>query len=393
MSLLGPLRILDLGGDWGGLPGLVLAQMGAEVILVEPPGGDPARHKAPMNGGASLPWAAWNLSKKSVTLDLDHDRDRESFKKLVATADAVIESHRPGFLAGLGLAPSTMMAQNPGLVVTSLTAFGQDGPRAGNAASDTTVMALSGLMEVTGFPGAPPLRLGYDQIGSLGALQAALGTLIAHFAKGIDGQGQHVDVSVLDAARLANYREPLRWEFQQAIETRRGNVARRGQGGFTSTIWKCADGWVTWSASDDPRRARSFFETAAENGIALDWQDHDFACEKPADMPQERIDAMEADIAPFFLRYSRAELEDMAREKGWILIALLDLEEAAAQPQLAARGYWAEAEIGGQMLPVPGFPFLTSDAQPAHKGPPPVPGQHNDDILGALQSSTAAEAS
>ena len=387
MSLLPPIRVLDIAGDFSGLAGMLLAQMGAEVIRIEPPKGEPARNLAPQHNGISLPWAAFNLSKQAVTLDLHSEKGRALFLSLVDTADVVLESFRPGTLAALDLAPSTLIARKPDLVVTSLTAFGQDGPRAGNAASDTTIMALSGLMSVTGFPGLPPLRLGYDQVSSLAGLQAVLGTHIALYARGTDGQGQHVDVSALDAARLANYREPLRWEFQKAIETRRGNVARRGRGGFTSNVWQCRDGWITWSPSDDPKRAQSFIETANAIGIGLDWKDHDFAGRKPADLPQDEIDRLEADIAPFFHRYTRRELEEMATEKGWMLIALLDLKEAAAQPQLEAREFWTAMPIGGRDVPVPAFPFKTSEAQPHQTGTLPAPGQHNAEILGAHRSA------
>lgn len=384
MSLLGPCRVLDLGGDWGGLPAMVLAQMGAEVIRIEPPGGDPARGRAPCVGEVGLPWAAFNLSKRSVTVDLGAAAGREVLLDLLGRADALIESFAPGHLAGLGLAPEALIVRQPGLVVTSLTAFGQTGPRAAEAASDTTVMALSGLMAVTGFAGMPPLRLGHDQIRSLAGLQAALGTLIALHARAADGLGQWVDVSALDAARLANYREPLRWEFQQAVETRRGNVARRGRGGFTSNVWRCADGWITWSASDDPKRARSLFDAAHAEGIALDWAGHDFAADAPADMPQERLDAVEAAIAPFFLRYTRAELEAMAVAQGWILIGFLDLAEAMAQPQLRARGFWVEERVGDRSLPVPAYPFRASAAQPRHRGPAPAPGQDTETVLAEL---------
>ncbi len=387
MSLLAPIRVLDLGGDWGGLPGKILAEMGAEVIRVEPPGGDPARRRAPMAGGTSLPWSAFNLSKRSVTVDIAVPEGRDLVLDLAGHADAAIESFRPGYLSGLGLSPETLIGRNHALVVTSLTAFGQTGPRAADPASDTTVMALSGLMAVTGFAGLPPLRLGLGQIASLAGLQAALGTLMALHARAGDGLGQHVDVSALDAARLANYREPLRWEFQQAVETRRGNLARRGRGGFTSTIWKCRDGWITWSASDDPKRARSLFDAAHAEGIATEWADHDFGTELPADMDQSRIDALEAAIGPFFLRYARDELEAMARDKGWILIGFLDMAEAMAQPQLAARGFWTEEQVGHLRLPVPAHPFVTSTDQPGHKGPAPEPGQDNDVIWGGLGRS------
>lgn len=386
MTLLSPLRVLDLGGEWSGFPGMILAQMGAEVILVEKPGGDPARNREPLDQGVSLTFAAWNLSKKSITLDIETRAGRTLLLDLLQDTDVLLESYRPGHLASLGLAPNELMDRFPALIVTSLTAFGQTGPRAGNAASDTTLMALSGLMSVTGFSGLPPLRLGYDQIASLGALQAALGTLMANFAKGATGEGQHVDVSILDAARLANYREPLRWEFQKAIETRKGNGARRGRGGFVSTIWRCKDGWITWSASDDQKRAKSFIDTANSYGIALDWKDHDFAALKPADFPQKEIDRLETDIAPFFNRFTRAELEQMATEKGWILIALLNLKEAAAQPQLKAREFWQSMPFGNKTLPVPGFPFKTSVAQPTQRGPVPLPGQDNAAILGPLCS-------
>lgn len=392
-ALLEPIRVLDLSNKWGYFAGKVLAEMGADVVHVEPPGGDPMRKAPPLTeDGESTLWLSYNTSKRSVTLDIEDEDGREKFRALAAQADMVLECFTPGYLETIGLAPETLMVANPKLIVVSLTPFGQTGPRASYPASDTTIMALSGLMAVTGFPDLPPLRLGYDQILGLASTQAALGALTALYARGQTGRGQHVDVSALDAARLANYREPLRWEYQETVVGRTGNLAHRGSGGFTNTIWECRDGYITWSPGDDPRRSHSLFGRANEDGFALDYRDYDFAGTRIVDLPQDEIDSIESAIAPFFLKYTRAELEDMAMEKGWILISFLDIAEAAAQPQLAARGYWGDVNhSNGGTLRMPRYIFQSTAPRPDVKSPPPYPGEHNAEIFSELPESASGK--
>ena len=165
--MLSPYRVLDLTDHRGQLGGHILAMLGAEVILVEPPGGSPARQVGPFAGEEpglerSLQFWAHNRGKRSVVIDIDTPEGREQLLELVAGADVLIENEPPGAMAARGLDHAALAAVNEALVHVSITAFGSDGPKAGWAESDLIVAAASGHMALTGDPDLAPLRTRAD---------------------------------------------------------------------------------------------------------------------------------------------------------------------------------------------------------------------------------------
>ena len=157
------LRALDLTGETGFLTGMLLGELGADVIKVEAPAGDPARRRPPFWGGIedperSLLWLALNSSKRGLTLDLERAAGRELFLRLAEGADVVLETEAPGGLTARGLGWETLHARNPRLILCSLTPFGQTGPHANWRGSDLTVIAMSGNLHCTGDPDRAPLR-------------------------------------------------------------------------------------------------------------------------------------------------------------------------------------------------------------------------------------------
>ena len=164
MGALGPYRIVDLTTDRAWMTGRLLADLGADVVKVEPPGGDPGRRLGRHAGDSghpddSLTWWFQNRGKRSVVLDLDDRVGRRQLQQLVSGADVVLESFDPGWLEERGLGPEALIGQHPGLVVTSVTPFGRTGPHAGHRATDLTLAAASGMAWLTGDPDRPPLRL------------------------------------------------------------------------------------------------------------------------------------------------------------------------------------------------------------------------------------------
>jgi crotonobetainyl-CoA:carnitine CoA-transferase CaiB-like acyl-CoA transferase len=198
--VLDGIRILDLTRMLAGpYATMILADLGAEVIKIEPPDGDDIRRVGPpFVNGESAYFLAVNRGKKSVVLDLTTERDRARFDKLAATADVVIDNFRPGVLSSLGIDHPRLRTLNPKLVCCSLTSFGETGPMADLPAFDLILQAFSGAMSVTGEPGRPPVRLGIPLGDLAGGSYAAIAVLAALVKRGKTGEGSRIELSLLD---------------------------------------------------------------------------------------------------------------------------------------------------------------------------------------------------
>jgi CoA:oxalate CoA-transferase len=199
-SYLENVRVLDLTTFLSGPYGTqILGDLGANVVKVEPPGGDASRHIPPhFVDGDSAYYLSVNRNKRSIVANLKDARDREMVQSLAAVADVVIESNRPGVAAKLGLEYEELAHRNPGLVWCSISGFGQDGPYRDRPAYDMIVQALSGGMSLTGMPGGPPVRAGIP-LGDLSAgMYAVIAVLAALYERGRTGRGRQLDISMLD---------------------------------------------------------------------------------------------------------------------------------------------------------------------------------------------------
>ena len=223
----------------------MLADLGMEVIKIEPPGGDPVRKLAPFvklpNGSElSTPFAHLNAGKASKVLDLDKEADREAFRKLVETADVVLESFQPGELEAKGLGYKSLAAINPGIVMASITGFGQTGPKKNLACNDLVALAESGFLYISGDPSLPPCRPPETQAYYFASLFAAAGLLAALYRRERTGQGDHVDSSMQET--LATQEHIIRlWANEKQISKRAGS-----QHGSVAPakIFPCRDGFV-----------------------------------------------------------------------------------------------------------------------------------------------------
>ena len=239
------VRVLDLADEAGAYCGKLLADMGADVITVEPPGGAAMRDIGPFYREAadrnrSLFFWHYNTNKRSVTLDLDSPRDRERFLRLATTADVVIETGAPGQLGARGLGYTTLSARNPGLTLVSITPFGQTGPYRDFRGSDLIAQALGGMVFVNGFPDEPPLQgLGLQAYHTASAY-AAIGTLLALLAREHSRRGQWIDVSIQECVAAA-------LEHASSFFHQDGRIAQR-QGSLHWTryfrVGRCKDGYA-----------------------------------------------------------------------------------------------------------------------------------------------------
>ena len=199
-ALLAGVRVVDMADEKGETCGRFLADLGADVIRVEPPGGAGSRRLAPFHGATSLSFAVRNANKRGVTLDLAAPAERERLLALLESADIWIETTRPGSLAALGLGPDVALARNPELVITSITDFGQTGDYRDWEGNDSVHMAMSGMLSRSGLAGRDPMHTPAGMAYETTAIQAAWATLVAYWHRLQTGRGDHVDFSVLEEA-------------------------------------------------------------------------------------------------------------------------------------------------------------------------------------------------
>ncbi len=246
--MLEGLRVLDLANERGLLCGQILADLGADVILIEPPGGSPARglgpfHKDERDPERSLFFWAYARGKRGAVLDLEREADRARLLELARSADFLIESEPPGRMRALGLDYETLARANPALVYVSISPFGQDGPKAHYAATDLTVMAASGPMYLTGDADRAPLRVSAPQAFHFASAEAAVAALVAHAERERSGLGQHVDVSAQQAVGLATLFRSLDAPWGQTPAERVSGGVQIGKL-FMRLRYETRDGWV-----------------------------------------------------------------------------------------------------------------------------------------------------
>ena len=246
--MLGDYRILDLTDERGLIGGMILADLGADVIAVEPPGGNSARRRGPFAGDpsdieVSLVWQAWARNKRSVVLDLETEEGREQFRRLAAGADALIESDDAGAMAARGLGYEDLAAINPGLVYAAITPFGSSGPKAGWIATDLTVAASAGPMAQSGDSDRAPLRVDLPQTGLHAGAEAAAAVQAALWERKRSGRGQFLDVSAQAAHAQATQAGILAAPLNSGTYLRSAKGAKLGPL-EVQLFWPCKDGHV-----------------------------------------------------------------------------------------------------------------------------------------------------
>jgi crotonobetainyl-CoA:carnitine CoA-transferase CaiB-like acyl-CoA transferase len=385
-------RVLDLTNNNGYLCGRILADLGADVIKIERPGGDPDRNIGPFyqqtpDPGKNLVWLAYNANKRGITLKLDSTDGRQILKTLVNNADFLIESFPPGYMDKLGLGYADLNQLNPRMIYTSISPFGQTGPYRTFKASDLVVMAMSGLLYITGKPDAPPVRISFPQSFLLASAHAAAASLIAYFYREKTRLGQQVDVSAQECVlwELSNA-IPL-WELNKKILKRAGSYL---SGRWTDTkqklLWRCKDGYVIFyilGGDFGLKTNRAIAAWLQEEGLAtelmatFDWTMFDMSCQT-----QEMQEQMEAPIAELFLKYTKAELYSQALNRKIMLCPVSTARDICENTQLNARSFWAKVdypEIPAQIT-YPG-PFAKLSETPLTRlKKAPLPGEHNLEI-------------
>ena len=404
--MLSCYRILDLTTEKAFICGRALSDFGAEVIKIEKPGGDPARFRGPFykddpDPEKNLTWFAFNSNKKGITLDIETQQGQEIFKKLVKTADAVLESFAVGYLDSIGLGYKDLSEINPGIVLTSISGFGQEGPYKDYKDPDIVVRALGGLIYTAGYDDRPPLTVSYEHTHSLGAMNGAAGTMIALIHRVHTGKGQHVEgitQQALDIVCSAEIEGPYALFGQIPSRHGRARAAvtlKDGSTFYNPLLWECKDGYMALNLLLNPTAAKnnlSMMEYIKKDGIdigsfgAWAWDRKSWE-----DMSRELAEELMEILGKFFLNHTKDELLKLATENRFQLGPCNNAGDILKYPQLKARGFWKDIEHPelDVTLKYPGGAVMTTQGYVGIRHRAPLIGEHNDEVYKELGISAA----
>jgi crotonobetainyl-CoA:carnitine CoA-transferase CaiB-like acyl-CoA transferase len=362
------IRVLDLATPAAEIAGRVFADLGAEVIKIEPPGGCESRRTPPFARGqegdpeGSLYWRAYGLGKKSVVLDLARADERARFLELARGADVLIESFAPGTLAALGLGYESLRRENPALLYVSVTPFGQDGPEAHSPASDLTLAAAGGLLNMQGDRDRPPVGVGWPEASHHGAVQAAADAILALSERRRSGLGQHLDSSMQAAVvwtlLFATGHSTLYGEDTPGYGPKRNEPPPQLLPGLViPNMARCKDGFVALTLVLGEVGARSFgslMRFAAENGAlepdiaARDWSTWLQQLVGGKLAPPDIVRAFDQ-LVSFLGTRTKADLHERSVKERWLIAPALSASDLYADRQLEARDYFVR--VGDTLHP------------------------------------------
>jgi crotonobetainyl-CoA:carnitine CoA-transferase CaiB-like acyl-CoA transferase len=379
------VRVLDLSRILSGpYATMTLADLGAEVIKVEDPGkGDDTRvWGPPFVEGESTYFLAINRSKRGVTLDFKKPRGRELLERLLERADVLVENFRPGALERLGLGFDALHARFPRLIYCSISGYGHTGPRRKEPGYDVIIQGESGVMSVTGAADGPPTKMGVSIADITCGLYAVQGILAALYQREATGQGQKVDIALLDSMVST-------LTYQAGIYFATGQTPRRMGNRHPSIVpyetYLAADGWVTLGAASQAQW-ETFCAAAGLEDLLSDARFKSVPDRVAHYEPlKERLDAE-------FRKRSVAQWLELLREAGLPCGEVRTVPQALADPQLAARGMIVELEHPkAGRIRVTGSPIQLPSAGARPATPPPLHGEHNADVYGGLLGLSGEE--
>jgi crotonobetainyl-CoA:carnitine CoA-transferase CaiB-like acyl-CoA transferase len=417
-------RIIDLTDQRGHLCGRILGDMGADVIKVEPPGGDPVRHIGPFyhdepDPEKNLNWFFTNANKRGITLDLRLPGGKEIFKRLVERADLIIESFDPNYMEEIELGYSALCKIKPDIILTSLTPFGRNGPYAGYKVTDIVAEAMGGMVFALGDQDRPPVRISAPQTYFLGAQHAAVGSVSALYHRELTGEGQYVDVSMQEAVVFTLTYFLQTWEQLRVVRRRSGSEFIRPRLPSLETIvelgledldpaelygklvelgameefktqwmFPCRDGYICLAlqgAGGAPvKSSHAMVAWANEEGYALKIKDYKWETWDSGTTEQSQQDFVQNEIAPFLATKTKAELLEGAANRRILLAPVFTVADLPENPQISFRDYWQKIphpELNDTLTyPGPSVKVDQCPQQISRKAP--GIGEHNREIYG-----------
>lgn len=389
LAMLSPYRVLDLTDEKGLFCGKLLGDLGADVIKIERPGGDPARRIGPFyhddaDPEKSLFWWAFNTNKMGITLDIETKDGQEIFKKLLRNADFVIESFPPGYMDNLGLGYSALEKLNPRIIMVSITPFGQTGPYKDYKATDIVAWAMGGYMYPFGDTDRSPVRIGHHSQAYLHASgEAAVGAMLALHHRERMGEGQHVDVSIQEC--VARLDLTPGWDMIQVFLRRGEPAASKIKQRY---YWPCKDGHVVWHYWAGPAAkfwTLPFVKWMEEEGMAddflkgVDWPTLDATTDEGARHVQEILNRVEEPTRKFFMAHTKHELHEEAVKRRLMIYPVSTVADLLSSRQLDSRGFWVEVEHPEleTTITYPGAFTHASEAPPKISRRAPLIGEQN----------------
>ena len=395
-GLLSGYRILDLTDEKGFYCGKVLADLGADVIKIEPPGGDTSRNFGPFykdihDPEKSLYWWAYNTSKRSITLKLESDQCKDILRRLIKTADVVVESFPPGYMDSLGLGYKSLCEINPSIIVTAVTPFGQTGPYKDWKADDLIGWALAGQAYVTGDNDRPPCQISFPHCYLVAGNHAASGTVAALYHRECTGEGQCVDVSMQESVLWTTLILVQFWDIMGLNMFRAGSRRSMGTALFR-LAFPCKDGYIGFLVAGGQLASITMpplIKWMAEEGMLgvfedkKDWEAKDWIEKVDAlSLTQEVVDAWEKSLLDFFATKTKAEIYEKARETSIIIYPVSTTKDLEDNVQLKSRNFYVEVEHPelNEAITYAGAPYKIAEAPWRISRRPPLIGEHNQEI-------------
>ncbi|MFH1087323.1 MAG: CoA transferase [Chloroflexota bacterium] len=401
---LDDIRVLDLADAMGGYCTKLLADLGADVVKIEKPEGDPMRREPPFlrsapDGGTSLYWWYFNTNKRSVTLNLESADGRDMFLGLVKSADVLVETLPPAASIRLGVDYPTLRKVNSHLILTSITGFGLTGPYRDFRISDIVGQAMGGLMNITGLPHRPPCATGASQAYYMASMDGVVGTLLALCHRDATGQGQMVDVAMQGAVLKTVSASTVGYLVSRKVLKRTGLEYFRG----VRDYFPCKDGYAMCSALGGSG-ADVMLDWMDSEGMAADLREERYAevlaamgsrrrmkkgFGKVAYVDPRRLGLYTHEIAhiqdvwaAWLKTHTREELFAGAQKRGVRLMPVYTAEDVAHEPQLIHRGFFTEVEHPelGAAFKCPGPPYRLAKTPCTMRRRPPLAGEHNLEI-------------
>lgn len=375
---LSDLRVLDLTEAIAG-PYCTkwFADFGAEVVKIERPGvGDSARSMGPFLHDEPGPersglFLYLNTNKKSITLNLDSPTTRQIFNRLVQKADILVESYSPGTMEAWGLPYEALRDVNPRLIMVSISNFGQTGPYRDYPATDLTISAFSGIMSDRGEAGRQPVKMGGAQSQYMAGRVAFIATMAAVLHRDLTGEGQWLDLSVMEAAASNDLASPTTYSYMGLAHRPRLQGFVRGRGG--QGLYPCKDGWV--AVLPGVGGLKKLAQMLGQPDLASHpwFVDHRLRLQHAQEFDEQFLD-------PWLQQHTRAEVVEKAQELGMPFSYSMPIDELMTEPQLQAREFFVDIDhpvVGAAKYP--GAPARLSES-PWKAGRAPLLGEHNEEV-------------
>jgi len=370
---------LDLTDFRGAYCTKLLADLGAEVIKIEPPEGDPTRRTPPFahdepHVEKSLPFLYRNANKFGITLNLGSSDGKALFNKLLEKADVLVETYPPGYMASLGLGYEALKEINPSLIMASITEFGQSGPHRDWKGSAMVDFALSGVMIESGFPEKPPCNLpgmpAYDGT----SVMAANSIVLSLYDRGVTGEGHYIDVSVRDNARVAIYPWAVTIQSYNAAPGGPPPAPESRMGPAVFPVFPCKDGFVRIIAIT-PGQWNGFLNALGkpETLCKPEWGDYLHRIFHVSELYRVAVE--------YTMKYTMKELFEAGDHFGVPIAPVYDVAGFVNSPQTKARGFFVEMShpVIGKFA-YPGLPYKWSETPAAIERAAPCLGEHNEAI-------------